>query len=180
MRLKIYTILLYHIPHIKIKGFCDIFTLVLLILYHKKAALVRAAQSIEKILGLCKRSEELLCPKRSTGTFGRINLFGSVKRGGSLVRLPSKCFRISHPLLRFFEIRGISPSAEGDEGLHPSTPPPLKRWTKLLLLSLFVQLFLFCDFFYTLKPHGCVRLLSINIIPVCFPCTLSFPDRCKQ
>ena len=72
MRLIIYTILLYHIPPIKIKGFCDIFTLVLLILYYKKAALVRAAQSTEKILGLCKRSEELLCPKRSTGTFGRI------------------------------------------------------------------------------------------------------------
>ena len=26
----------------------------------------------------------------------------------------------------------ISPIAMGEEGLRPSTPPPLKRWTKLL------------------------------------------------
>ena len=32
-------------------------------------------------------------------------MLGYVKRGGSLVRLPSKCFRISHPLLRFERIK---------------------------------------------------------------------------
>ena len=88
---------------------------------------MRAAQSIEKILGLCKRSEELLCPKRSTGTFGRINLFGSVKRGGGLVRLPSKCFRISHPLLRSFEIKVDFALCGGRRGAPPLDPATFEK-----------------------------------------------------
>ena len=57
--------------------------------------------------------------KRSTGTFERGSLFEAVTRGSVLGRSPSKCFRISHPLLRFFCIKGISPSAEGDQRAPP-------------------------------------------------------------
>ena len=128
-----------------------------------KRAFRLSKKSPERVASVCRKRYrsctnctkslgELLCPKRSTGTFWRVSLLGYVKRGGGLVRLPSKCFRISHPLLRSFEIRGFRSKLRlllrnSDEGLHPSTPPPLKRWTKLLLLSLFVQLFSFCCFF---------------------------------
>ena len=68
----------------------------------------------------------LPCPKRSTGTFWRGSLLGSVKRGSVRGRSPSKCFRISHPLLRFFEIKGISLSADSDKGAYcfSKTMPP--------------------------------------------------------
>ena len=89
----------------------------------------RSHQSVEKRYWACtsctKSSGELLCPKRSTGTFWSESLLGYVKRGGGLVRLPSKCFRISHPLLRFFEIRGFRPLRRATRG---STPRPRHLW----------------------------------------------------
>ena len=104
---------------------------------------------------------ELLCPKRSTGTFWRVSLLGYVKRGGQsgeanfTYASPRNAFAFLTPCSVFFFFffwnKGISLSADSDEGLHPSTPPPLKRWTKLLLLSLFVQLFSFCCFFNKLS-----------------------------
>ena len=67
-------------------------------------------QSVEKDIGLVQTIQktwgELLCPKRSTGTFWRLIKVRTVKRGSGRGRSPSKCFRISHPLLRFLEAKG--------------------------------------------------------------------------
>ena len=82
-----------------------------------KRAFRLSKKSPERVASVCRKRYrsctnctkslgELLCPKRSTGTFWRTNWFGFVKRGGGLVRLPSKCFRISHPLLRFLNVKG--------------------------------------------------------------------------
>ena len=51
--------------------------------------------------------------------------------------LPLEMLSHFSPFAPFFEIKGISPSAEGDQRTPPfGNPPPLKRWTKLLLLCL--------------------------------------------
>ncbi len=93
--------------------------------------------------GFAKSSGELLCQKCSTGTFLRENLLGSVKRGSGLGRSPSKCFRISHPLLRFFKNKGVSLSADSDEGLHPSTPQAFEKGlTETLTFVLICAFFL--------------------------------------
>ena len=94
---------------------------------------------------------DLLCPKRSTGTFWKFNKSVPLKGGAVVVAPPRNAFAFLTPCSVFLKQRGISLSADSDEGLHPSTPPPLKRWTKLLLLSLFVQLFSFCCFFNKLS-----------------------------
>ena len=74
---------------------------------------------------------ELLCQKRSTGTFLRVNLFGSVKRGNVVKqaspRSPSKCFRISHPLLRSFEIKGDFALCGGRRGAPPLDPATFEK-----------------------------------------------------
>ena len=63
--------------------------------------------------------EKLLCQKRSTGTFLRVSFLNRYKRGGGRVRLPSKCCRISHPLLRFGGIKEFRPLRRATKGRRP-------------------------------------------------------------
>ena len=90
---------------------------------------------------------ELLCPKRSTGTFWRVSLLGYVKRGGGLVRLPSKCFRISHPLLRFFEAKGDFAVCGQRRGAPPLDPATFEKvdetFTFVFICATFFILLLF-------------------------------------
>ena len=97
-----------------------------------------------RLYNMHKYKLDLLCQKRSTGTFLRVSLHNRLRKGRGLVRAPRKCCRISSPLLRFFVYKEVSPSAEGDQMALPvGNPPPLKRWTKLLLLPFL------CKFFHT-------------------------------
>ena len=54
-------------------------------------------------------------------------MLGSVKRGGGLVRLPSKCFRISHPLLRSERIKGEFALCGGRRGAPPLDPATFEK-----------------------------------------------------
>ena len=87
-------------------------------------------------------------------------MLGSVKRGGGLVRLPSKCFRISHPLLRFERIKGDFALCGGRRGAPPRDPATFEKVDETLTVEFTCATFSFCCFFYKLnfiKPAKMIK-----------------------
>ena len=111
---------------------------------------------------------ELLCQKRSTGTFLRGSLRGSVKRGERsgeahfTYASPRNAFAFLTPCSVFFLIiMGFRSKLclllrKSDQRAPPfGNPPPLKRWTKLLLLCLLcaARLFAFKCNVFSFRHH---------------------------
>ena len=94
-----------------------------------------------------KNLGELLCPKRSTGTFWRLIKVRAVKRGSGRGRSPSKCFRISHPLLRFLEAKGDFAVCGQRRGAPPLDPATFEKvdetFTFVFICATFFILLLF-------------------------------------
>ena len=112
-----------------------------------------------------KSTGELPCPKRSTGTFWSFSKSAPLKGGAFVVAPPRNAFAFLTPCSVFlkqvdFAVNFVYYCGTATRGSPPSTPPPLKRWTKLLPLCLFVQLFSFCCFFNKLKRLMCLACIS--------------------